>query len=379
MKEIDSVDEWEYFQNEPDSMREIMLMYLTLPCVTEKCKDPSCTRYHNQDQRRRNPFKNGKIFYTPKKCLCLSKDCKTSTCIKYPDCEFSHNAYEMMYHPWCFKTKPCENKDEHRDRTCPYYHNMDQKRIPKSVRKSFEVVQEQLDYTKFKTHMCNNNLKHNEKQCVYYHGAKDKRRLLNLVFYIPEICIYIQSNKQCPNGEFCNRSHNQVEMFYHPEKFKSKFCSHYVQDKPIQEINDDCPYGGYCSFAHSHEEIRIKLIHEMPKDENFFMYSFKTVLCPFDKGHDKSFCVYAHNLQDFRRQPLQYYYNTNNCPRWDNKKTILTYTEGCEKGYGCMNCHGWKELDFHPLFYKTRKCKYFNNNCSKGALCPFYHVNESKR
>jgi len=34
------------------------------------------------------------------------------------------------------------------------------------------------------------------------------------------------------------------------------------------------------------------------------MFYYKTEFCPFNlTEHDKSKCVYAHNLQDYRRKP----------------------------------------------------------------------------
>jgi len=43
----------------------------------------------------------------------------------------------------------------------------------------------------------------------------------------------------------------------------------------------------------------------------------------------------------------------------------------------CENCHGWKELEYHPLYYKTKPC---NNGkkCNKKD-CPFHHSNAEKR
>jgi hypothetical protein len=61
----------------------------------------------------------------------------------------------------------------------------------------------------------------------------------------------------------------------------------------------------FCSYAHSEDELQVDLIHNMLKDIDFYMFHFKTVWCPFtmDKDHDPKKCVYAHNLQDFRRKP----------------------------------------------------------------------------
>lgn len=35
---------------------------------------------------------------------------------------------------------------------------------------------------------------------------------------------------ECPAGDSCPRAHNRVEEFYHPEKYKVKYCSTYPND-----------------------------------------------------------------------------------------------------------------------------------------------------
>lgn len=88
----------------------------------------------------------------------------------------------------------------------------------------------------------------------------------------------------------CSRSHNRVEEFYHPEKYKVKFCSSYP-DKI-----ESCDYGDMCAFAHSEEEVTVDLLDKFEKNPDFYMFHFKTVWCPYsDTNHARDFCVYAHN------------------------------------------------------------------------------------
>jgi len=408
-------DDWVLFQNEVDSVRDVVLMFKTKEC-TLNCSNTDCFFYHNLNERRRKPFNNlGKLIHRPDICLEM-QNCSNMNCSK------SHNFYEINYHPWRFKTKPCEvdskssmnnsntqtnssanttgqntgssiisNTPIHNEKLCPYFHNPSDKREPKdSTNKgnkrfsldsnvSEHTNQVKFDLFTFKVFKCLNNSKHSEKQCVYFHSNKDRRRSQNQFYYIAESCPVSQADQKCTNGDYCIQSHNQVELFYHKEKFKTKFCSYYHSSKDVSEVNNDCPYGTFCSFAHYEREIRIELIHKLDKTLDFFIYNFKTVVCPFDHKHDKSVCEYSHNLQDFRRNPRKYVYEKKNCSKWDNKKTVLNYSEGCPDGYGCLYCHGWKELDFHPMSYKTTKCKHYKGNCEKGALCPFYHYYESKR
>lgn len=97
-------------------------------------------------------------------------------------------------------------------------------------------------------------------------------------------------NFKCPLGDNCKNAHNRVEEFYHPEKYKTKFCQSYPDHL------ESCEYGAaFCAFAHHENELKIDLLHLMPQDADFYMFYFKTAWCPFPFEHDKELCVYAHN------------------------------------------------------------------------------------
>lgn len=97
--------------------------------------------------------------------------------------------------------------------------------------------------------------------------------------YTSEQC---KNAKDCHLGDSCNYSHNRVEEFYHPEKYKLKFCQSYPQ------AVDACDYGNMCAFAHAESEILIDLLEHFDKDVDFYMFHFKTVWCPFsDAQHDR--------------------------------------------------------------------------------------------
>jgi hypothetical protein len=241
-----------------------------------------------------------------------------------------------------------------------------------------DLQNKKFDIQSFKTNKCTINQKHNEKQCINFHSNKDRRR--PIIKYSSDSCKFASLDKNCPEGDNCIFSHNKVEMFYHPDRFKTKFCSQFNKENTFREKNLlNCAYGRYCSFAHSEEEIKIELIHKLNFNEEFFLVHFKTIVCPFTHNHDKATCVYSHNWQDYRRNPKNFTYKSLPCNIWDIKKTILNYRDGCPKENGCLSCHGWKEEDFHPLNYKTKKCKNFNKICEKNIYCPFYHSLEEKR
>jgi len=236
----------------------------------------------------------------------------------------------------------------------------------------------------FKIEKCKNfeNGKlHNIKHCRYYHTLKDRRRELDFSFiydinlfdncqeneigylrkiinqvYCPDLCKY-QDSELCQHKDACQVSHNRVESVYHPEKYKSRYCTKY----PYQ-LNK-CDYGDYCSFAHNTKELKTRLIHKMKKDLDFYLFYYKTEWCPFNKEHNKAFCAYAHNWQDFRRKPNVFSYDCNIiCQNWLPNNFITKYHEGCVDQASCPYSHGWKEQEYHPLFYKTKKCPSLQEN-----------------
>jgi len=185
------------------------------------------------------------------------------------------------------------------------------------------------------------------------------------------MCTYAEGN--CPLQDDCPKAHNRVEDFYHPEKYKGKFCNRYPHSI------ESCEFGNLCAFAHSEDELSIDILHKMEQDPDFYMFHFKTVWCPFNdksKDHQRDECEYAHNWQDFRRKPHLFdYKGKEQCKFWDTKEETKTYFDGCELEYRCRNCHGWKEKEYHPDHYRTNECEQ-KADCKK-KHCPYYH-NESE-
>jgi hypothetical protein len=144
---------------------------------------------------------------------------------------------------------------------------------------------------------------HNLKQCIYYHSEQDRRRRNS---YSSEKCNF----KSC--SESCSYSHNIVEQMYHEDRFKTRYCSSF-------ENPEQCVYGPFCSFVHNEKEFRISLLHRKAQDSHFFMFEYKTVMCPFTAAHDRLHCAYAHNQQDFRRRVVtnnKLQYQANDCKHW---------------------------------------------------------------
>ena len=235
---------------------------------------------------------------------------------------------------------------------------------------SSDLMIDHLDLENFKVKPCPFPSIHNHKICPFYHNPKDYRRPGNA--FSAELCEYASDPETCPAGEKCPKAHNRVEQLYKPEKYKTKFCSHYPNNL------SQCEYGIFCSFAHSEEDINIELIHNYEYDNDFYMFHFKTSWCPFNLTyHDKAQCVYAHNWQDYRRKPQIAKYEPVACPNWKSTDFVLNYEDGCPNKEKCNKCHGWKELEYHPLLYKTKPCSV--RNCAKGRDCPNYHSSTDRR
>ena len=110
-----------------------------------------------------------------------------------------------------------------------------------------------LNLDKFKREECHQiDANHNHKSCFFYHTFKDRRRDDSI--YAPELCKFADTEK-CPKRDKCRRAHNRVERLYHKDKYRTKFCLFYPGKV------GQCDYGAFCSFAHSVEEIKVRLIH----------------------------------------------------------------------------------------------------------------------
>ncbi|KAM3128669.1 hypothetical protein pb186bvf_019237 [Paramecium bursaria] len=238
-----------------------------------------------------------------------------------------------------------------------------------SNRLQHQLQIEHIDLNSFKVQPCKIQGTHSHKHCPFYHNQKDKKRVG--IQYSAEMCTQVERNQNCPYQDNCHKAHNRVEQLYRLDNYKTKFCSFYPNN--LQQ----CDYGKFCSFAHSEEDIVIELIHNLDYDDDFFMFYYKTVWCPFNlTSHDKALCVYAHNWQDFRRKPHIYQYNPIPCQNWKTADFITEYHNGCADSFNCMKCHGWKELEYHPMLFRTKQC--INQNCNKND-CSFFHNQQERR
>eukprot|EP00331_Platyophrya_macrostoma_P026244 CAMPEP_0176464250 /NCGR_PEP_ID=MMETSP0127-20121128/36408_1 /TAXON_ID=938130 /ORGANISM="Platyophrya macrostoma, Strain WH" /LENGTH=684 /DNA_ID=CAMNT_0017856637 /DNA_START=206 /DNA_END=2260 /DNA_ORIENTATION=- len=281
---------------------------------------------------------------------------------------FCHSETESAFHPSHYKTRDCDLKPcpyEKNPSLCPNTHAKEASRIfiakfydKFASKQSFNPQgpkgRSLMNLNSFKTNPCTKKSNHEKKTCPYYHNEMDKRRPTTQYNYCFEMCNSVNKNHNpCDNN--CPFAKNKVEQLYHPEKYKKKFCS----------------------FAHNENEIRTDLFYKEKQDDNFNMYKLKTVFCPFKNEHDRSTCPYAHNVQDYRRNPTIYKYEPEECANWSKSDSMTSYDQpGCVKLLDCDKCHGWKEYEYHPAIYKTRTCS--NNGKCQKKDCSYHHNKDQK-
>jgi len=101
---------------------------------------------------------------------------------------------------------------------------------------------------------------------------------------------------------------------------------------------------------------------------NAYMYRFRTNLCTKKRCRNPSRCFDAHSQVLRRRVPKQdkhgrFNYIPEPCPQWKQVKK-------CSIGDSCPRSHGWLEVIYHPLLYKTKMCKSYH----KKGICHEYGV-----
>jgi len=110
------------------------------------------------------------------------------------------------------------------------------------------------------------------------------------------------------------------------------------------------------------------------EDPDSFMYKFRTKVCTKKRCRNPSRCLNAHSQRMKRRVPFQnetglFNYIPEPCQQWEKEKK-------CVNGDSCLRSHGWLEVIFHPLLYKTKLCKSHRKNgvCSEyGVYCAKAH------
>jgi len=116
---------------------------------------------------------------------------------------------------------------------------------------------------------------------------------------------------------------------------------------------------------------------DLQERDNAYMYQFRTKACTKQRCHHPKTCFGTHSrfsLGTRRRVPKQdehgcFNYIPKHCPEWQK-------TKYCRLGDSCLRSHGWTEIIFHPLLYKTKRCssRHENGICKQyGVLCAKAH------
>jgi len=113
---------------------------------------------------------------------------------------------------------------------------------------------------------------------------------------------------------------------------------------------------------------------EIREKDDAYMYTFRTNRCTKKRCRNASRCFDAHSQVMRRRVPEQdengrFNYIPEPCPQWKQMKK-------CCIGESCPRSHGWLEIIYHPLLYKTKMCRSYNKNgiCQEyGMYCAKAH------
>ena len=81
-------------------------------------------------------------------------------------------------------------------------------------------------------------------QCDFAHDARELRRNLNQFWYQGVRC-----DKPDHDDRKCEFAHNDMEVMYHPNVYKTKMCEKFSTPQ-------GCPNNQYCAYAHGKMEFR---------------------------------------------------------------------------------------------------------------------------
>lgn len=263
------------------------------------CTGVDCIYFHKGRVvlARRKPARlsNGIWQYLP--IVCLEEGCSDA------NCAFAHCQSEVLYHPMTYKTKPCAYQLTAKDTCtkyayhCPFIHpQLDDNGLPgfpynrlnpSEPLPVLPTLPAQIEYNEqmrhfsdtfvnltdtrknkisemkvnetdndaafaretYKIHPCVRFACKRDEKCVDYHSLWEKRRA-NDGLYAQQPCGYVYNEgekrffeaNRCPQGDECQYSHTENEVFYHRFFFRKKPCLNFLQ-------LSSCPHP-YCPFLH---------------------------------------------------------------------------------------------------------------------------------
>ncbi|KAB7493969.1 hypothetical protein Anas_07679 [Armadillidium nasatum] len=90
--------------------------FKTIQCEKSDCDELKCIFYHNEEDRRRNPYNLG-----------LVKISQMVTCFNGDNCQYAHNCFESIFHPFEMYSKLCDAYNSRKEcflvnPLCPHAH-----------------------------------------------------------------------------------------------------------------------------------------------------------------------------------------------------------------------------------------------------------------
>jgi hypothetical protein len=113
-----------------------------------------------------------------------------------------------------------------------------------------------------------------------------------------------------------------------------------------------------------------------------YLMTYKIQKCPNPGMHkstkERADCFYFHSNEDKRRVPMYVHKESGKFMAYFNYKPVICPTRDYCTNTSCIYSHNTKEIEYHPLVYKTELCKYRGVEdefeCdSMGEKCPFAH------
>lgn len=132
---------------------------------------------------------------------------------------------------------------------------------------------------------------------------------------------------------------------------------------------------------------RILKVYDQSNHE-YYIRHFRTKICThyltYSCKHDSSSCFKSHDQFPERRilTPNDFeYFMYDFGIKYSATKCRNFMRNSCQKGVECKFAHSLKESDYHPTFFKTIRCKYYEEErdgskkiCRKNGIhCSYAH------
>lgn len=224
----------------------------------------SCPFHHHNFDRRRAPDS-----YVPEPCefefLLEHSEDQPYVGLRCPlgdGCGKCHNLVELLYHPLNYKRRLCnESLSCPRGAFCAFAHSRFELENHTVVYSEQEEAAPTAEFFvhRFKTQWCPRDGVHDWNACPYAHTKSDLRRTPSVGYGIkrcPDWDWAVASESKntpsltyddcCPRGVGCPMAHGSKEVLFHPQMYKTQFCTSGSRCQGPRRFN--------CAFAHGPSE-----------------------------------------------------------------------------------------------------------------------------